>query len=352
MPFPDVSRHVHPVLAAEKLRDRPVRVTVGDRAFALFRDRAGRPAALLDRCPHRFAPLSQGKVRSDGRLACPYHGWNFDREGCGRSPSQPSLKNCDVESFAVHERDGFLWIGPRGSALSSLPEVARPGYDFAGGFSHLFQAPLHVALDNFSEDEHVPWVHNFLGWTESAIMGLEYHAENFADRTEVRYAATQRPSPWTRLLLIKPGDVFHNRWVTKFSPVHTIYDLDWRDPKTDAIRPVRSRVAIFFVPATEKTTWLHSFVFIQLGDPRFRLLLPIIRKAGMFVAWNEVRDDQRFIVNVAQTPFDLSGMRLGRFDKPLVHNHKLLRTIYFGEADSPSEKLPIYGASSERSVPV
>ena len=67
----DVLRFFHPVLASRALGKDPVRVTVDGRHVALFRDGGGRVGALVDRCPHRFAPLSRGRVRPHGRLACP-----------------------------------------------------------------------------------------------------------------------------------------------------------------------------------------------------------------------------------------------------------------------------------------
>src|SRR3546814_1656634 len=53
-----------------------VRVILGD-PVVLFRNENGEAKALLDRCPHRFAPLSSGGV-ADGILACAYHGLAFD----------------------------------------------------------------------------------------------------------------------------------------------------------------------------------------------------------------------------------------------------------------------------------
>ncbi len=58
-----VRRFFHPVLAARALRKKPVRVELAGQAYVLFRDGRGQPAALLDRCPHRFSPLSAGRVR-------------------------------------------------------------------------------------------------------------------------------------------------------------------------------------------------------------------------------------------------------------------------------------------------
>ncbi|MDB4994391.1 MAG: Rieske (2Fe-2S) region [Myxococcaceae bacterium] len=332
-----VRRHFHPVLPASKLGKTPVQVQIAGTSFALFRDASGRAAALLDRCPHRFAPLSKGHVRPDGRLACAYHGWNFDAQGHGRSPSQPTLAKCDVASFQVVERHGYLWLSARGTSPSLVPDLGWEDFELSGAFATRFEAPLHVAFDNFSEDEHTPWVHNFLGWTESGAAELDFEAKNFDDRTEVRYTGKQRPSVWARFLLLKPGDVFHNEWVTTFSPVCSIYTMHWTSPSGER-RPVTAKIPIFFVPETETTCSLHTFVFSRLDDPRFRPLLPIIRRIAMLVAYNEVMDDARFVPNVASTPFEMKGMRLGKYDKPLVHNHRLLRSLYYGEKVDPASR--------------
>ena len=44
-----------------------------DEPVVLFRDEANQPRALLDRCPHRFAPLSMGKLCNGGQaVQCGY----------------------------------------------------------------------------------------------------------------------------------------------------------------------------------------------------------------------------------------------------------------------------------------
>lgn len=114
-----------PVLRAAALKRAPVRVFAFGKAYALFRDATGRAAAVDDRCPHRFAPLSAGRVRADGRLACPYHGWNFDGSGAGRSPSQPSLKGCDVAAHEIVEACGYLWLAPKGAHVDAARVPVR-----------------------------------------------------------------------------------------------------------------------------------------------------------------------------------------------------------------------------------
>ncbi len=339
-PMPDVTRFFHPVLAARKLRGKPVRVELAGRAYVLFRDAQGRPAALADACPHRFAPLSAGRVTPEGQLECPYHGWRFDADGHGRSLSQPDLKKCDARAFQVVERYDYLWLAARDAPLSAFPDFAPQGYEFNGSFSMLFRAPLHVVLDNFSEDEHTPTVHTRLGWDRTQAGGVEYDAQNFEDRTEVRYSAPQRPSYLMPLLLLRNGDIFHNRWVTRFDPPRADFTITWTGP-TGQQRPFTNRPIVFFVPETANTTRLHVFSFGLLHDERLRPIMPVVRRASIVLAWFEVRDDARFIPLVAGTPYSMKGMRLSRYDKPLIHNRKLLERIYFAQDDASASPEPL-----------
>ena len=44
-----------------------------------------------DACPHRLAPLSEGRIDQWGRLQCVYHGWCFNGSGdCKFIPQAPS----------------------------------------------------------------------------------------------------------------------------------------------------------------------------------------------------------------------------------------------------------------------
>jgi phenylpropionate dioxygenase-like ring-hydroxylating dioxygenase large terminal subunit len=269
-------------------------------------------------------------VSKEGRLTCPYHGWNFDAEGHGRSPSQPDLKKCDTRALQVVERHGYLWVASRDTPLPAFPDFAPADHEFTGSFSMLFRAPLHVALDNFSEDEHTPFVHTRLGWDGQGTGDIEFSAENHEDHTEVHYRAPQRPTRLVPLLLLKQGDIFHNDWETRFDPVRTNYSIHWTSP-TGEPRPFRHHFAIFMVPETARTTRFHVFAFLRLVDPRYRALMPVVRRAQRVLAWFEVRDDARFIPTVADTPYSMKGMRLGKYDKPLIYQRKLLERIYYGQ---------------------
>ena len=321
----DLLRYFHPVLTSSELAKKPVRVELAGSVYALFRDGTGKACAVADRCPHRYAPLSAGWVRPDGRLACPYHGWHFDGAGCGQSPSVLNF-NCQTTALQVVEKDQSIWIAAQGVSPDSIPGPDHPHFTLAGSFAEIFPTPLHVALDNFCEDEHTPFIHHRLGWTEAEAPLVKFDASNHPDHTEVHYQAPQRRN----LFFVKRGDLFFNDFQTYFDPPRIHYHLFWKDPTGATARDFEIFVLIYFVPITANSTRVHAILYVKrLGG--FRIFRPLVHRIACWIVREEIRDDCRFISAVANTPFDMRGMKLSKFDKPLLHNHKLLKQIYLGE---------------------
>ncbi len=72
---------------------------------AIFRNGQDRVFALLDRCPHRGGPLSQGIVFGES-VACPLHNWTIGLEdGCAKAPDV----GCTTK-FAVQVVDGDVFL--------------------------------------------------------------------------------------------------------------------------------------------------------------------------------------------------------------------------------------------------
>jgi nitrite reductase (NADH) small subunit len=70
-------------------------------AVAIFRAADDHVFALLDRCPHKGGPLSQGIVFGHS-VACPLHNWTIELDsGCARAPDV----GCTTK-FAVQVQDG------------------------------------------------------------------------------------------------------------------------------------------------------------------------------------------------------------------------------------------------------
>lgn len=120
-----VAAWMHEILPGKILH----RTILGE-PLALFRSADGSPAALLDRCPHRFAPLSAG-VLSGGRVMCRYHGLEFDTQGrCVANPHGPALQSLAVRSWPVRDahRATWIWMGDPAEADPAL----IPPLDYLG----------------------------------------------------------------------------------------------------------------------------------------------------------------------------------------------------------------------------
>jgi len=77
-------------------------------AVAVFRTAGDGVFALLDRCPHKGGPLSQGIVAGEG-VACPLHNWTIGlADGCARSPDA----GC-TPRFAVRVDAGVVMLDAR-----------------------------------------------------------------------------------------------------------------------------------------------------------------------------------------------------------------------------------------------
>ena len=93
-------------------------------AVALFRGASDNLFALLDRCPHKGGPLSQGIVFGDS-VACPLHNWTIAlADGQAKAPDVGCAITfaCKVEAGVVYLDAGEL----AHKALDVVAPVAGP----------------------------------------------------------------------------------------------------------------------------------------------------------------------------------------------------------------------------------
>ncbi|EIE23397.1 hypothetical protein COCSUDRAFT_47272 [Coccomyxa subellipsoidea C-169] len=110
---------------------------LGKRLVIWYDSRQQKWTAFEDRCPHRLAPLSEGRIEpSDGTLMCSYHGWRFRGDGaCTRIPQALDARAEDAacssgrSCAAVHPtqvRQGFLHVWGEAGAEAAEEAARRP----------------------------------------------------------------------------------------------------------------------------------------------------------------------------------------------------------------------------------
>ena len=151
---------------ADEVGEEPLARRICNDPVVLFRDRAGRAAALVDRCCHRAAPLHMGAVVEDG-LQCGYHGLVFDGSGaCVHIPGQQQIpQGARVRSYPVVEKDQLMWTWmgePAHADPSRIPDW--PYHNDAGQWPNKHDVyPIKgnymLMVDNLMDLTHLGYLH-------------------------------------------------------------------------------------------------------------------------------------------------------------------------------------------------
>ena len=129
---------------------------------------------FANQCPHRLAPLSEGRVDESGLLECPYHGWAFSGEGnCERIPQQPEGRTAEasqracVPSLPTTVQQGLLFVypGPPEQAATTPVPLIGPLEESPEDWiciNTMRDLPYDALtlLENVLDPSHLPYTHH------------------------------------------------------------------------------------------------------------------------------------------------------------------------------------------------
>jgi len=162
-------------------RQTLLRRTLLNEPVVFYRQEDGTPVALADKCAHRHAPLSKGKLVGD-RIQCPYHGLEYDASGaCVRVPGQMvAPPDCRLRSYPAVERHQWIWLWMGDPALADPDDIEDfhwmddPGWRAKGELMHL-KGNYKLLIENLMELSHLSYVHaNTLGTGAVAEAEMKY----------------------------------------------------------------------------------------------------------------------------------------------------------------------------------
>jgi nitrite reductase/ring-hydroxylating ferredoxin subunit len=157
----------YPIYQSSRLKmDRPVGIKRLGSQIVLWRARDGRVVAMPDRCPHRSAMLSRGKIH-DGCLECPYHGLLFDTAGkCTRIPAngeRAAVPNgFDIAPGIIREEHGLIWQwNGAGTPTLELPWMREMPEEHKAVRSYAYEVavPYLRVMENLLDFHHFYFVH-------------------------------------------------------------------------------------------------------------------------------------------------------------------------------------------------
>ena len=156
-------------------KTKPTRFTLLEQAVVIWWEPPSQTwRVFADRCPHRLAPLSEGRINEAGQLECPYHGWAFSGSGaCEQIPQQPTEGEAHLSDRACIEPlptkvcQGLLFVypgKPENAEQVSVPAIglleAEPdGWVMMETFRDLPYDALTL-LENVLDASHIPYTHH------------------------------------------------------------------------------------------------------------------------------------------------------------------------------------------------
>ncbi|CAB1112705.1 unnamed protein product [Ectocarpus sp. CCAP 1310/34] len=310
--------------------------------------------AFTDKCPHRWAPLSEGRVNQEtGRLHCIYHGWEFEGDGkCGSIPqANPDARDIAQNSnrqlmacatvLPTQVVQGKLWVWPDSSpegvkASESVAPVVVPNLDLDNGDwgSNWYARDLAYGFDtlveNLVDPAHIPFAHHGVIGQRAQGSPMAIELEELAPGEE---GFLTKPTGYSgrdlmRVSFRPPGLVYYENDYTKSlpfmakglpPPLRVVYwamkkfNLDKRVAMERTDRDPSDRCLFYFIGYAVPTSPGRCRIFTR--SPRnFFLQHPVIPRrwrnslAGEHLGQHKVLDgdstalhvQERYLLNAGQ----------------------------------------------------
>jgi phenylpropionate dioxygenase-like ring-hydroxylating dioxygenase large terminal subunit len=312
----------------------------------LYKGESGKVVALTDRCPHRAALLSRGRLEGDA-VRCMYHGIKFDASGrCVQIPGQDLIPpKMRVRSYPVVERDHLIWIWPGDPAradpalIVDFPPLSDPQWQGLPAYLH-YDANYLLIVDNLSDFAHLAFVHTkTLGGSEEyAYVTKPVSVERLERGFKVeRWHMNSDPPPFHRKVIANKTDKVDRRNLahmhipgifymeTLFAPAGTGAE------KGNVAGAKQYRNCQFMTPETRSTThffWAYLNNF-EGGDTTIsRSLLDSLIEGFM--------EDKAIIERQQKTLDESPGVQMLAImaDAPLAHFRRVLDKLIEAEQGS------------------
>ena len=248
---------------------KPLGKVIIEQPIVVWRNSAGILQAAEDRCPHRHAPLSLGRVNGDN-LQCMYHGMTFNEQGeCIAMPMMDEPPKCSIKKYPVVEKNDWIWVwtGDVDQADEALiPDgwgISNPDRQMRAS-SIEYDANYQLVHDNLCDLSHIDFVHETTlkmasgaDWAEKPprIQGKDraIRFERWFEDAELPSQPGLKVDAWSVYEFIVPG-VFI-LYGARF-PAGTAKECNYEEPK--GIKPIVENIEQQAVtPITRDRTAYH-----------------------------------------------------------------------------------------------
>jgi len=305
------------ILESKELKKRkPIRVKRFNENITLWRDENRNVCSIADKCCHRGASLSCGKIIK-GKLECPFHGFIYDKSGKvqiipanGKNKPAPEIMN--VKAYTTFEAYGLIWLWwGDDDKIKEEPFFFKELEHFSySSFKDHWNVHYSRAIENQLDVVHLPFVHKTtIGRGNKTLVNgpvvirekelITFYVNNIKDDGKT--------------VPLKPDEIsdYENLFHLQFH-----YPNIWQNYISDNIRTFAA-----FVPVDEENTVIYIRYYQKLIKiPILKELFNYIGKLSSIII---LRQDKRVVKT--QLPRK-SGLKINEHlimgDKPIIEYRK------------------------------
>lgn len=284
--------------------------------LVFWRDDQNQVHCIFDKCCHRGASLSTGKI-VDNHVECPFHGFQYDASGKvqyipanGKNAKVPDRYK--VNAYLVKEAYGFIWLW-YSDQRTNVPEIPffeelREGFSY-GGFSETWKVHYTRAIENQLDVVHLPFVHaSTIGKGNSRLVNgpvvtwndnrMTFYVKNEKDQGQI----PKKPNE-----IENYEELFH----LQFQMPNT-----WQNIISDQVRIVAA-----FVPIDEENT--HIYLRFYQKFLRTPVLKQIVNSLSSIMNKTILHQDRKVVLTQLPIKSELvMGENLIQGDLPIIEYRK------------------------------
>ncbi|MFH1319994.1 MAG: aromatic ring-hydroxylating dioxygenase subunit alpha [Bacteroidota bacterium] len=311
------------ILESKELKKRkPLKVKRFNEDLTLWRDENSHACCIIDKCCHRGASLSCGKI-INGKLECPFHGFVYDRSGKVHTipaigKNTPPPETMMVRAYKTFEAYGFIWLWwGDDDKIRQEPFFFKELENFSySGFKDHWNVHYSRAIENQLDVAHLPFVHKTtIGRGKKTLVNgpvvkrvnelITFYVNNIKDDGKT--------------VPLKPDEIVDHE---KFLQLQFHYPNIWQNRISGKIRAFAA-----FVPVDEENSVIYIRYYQNLiSIPILKALFNFIGKISSIII---LRQDKRVVITQLPKKTKLRmDERLIAGDNPIIeyrkHRHELI----------------------------
>ena len=304
---------------------KPIKVKRLNETMVLWRNSNGKVNCIADRCCHRGASLSCGKLVGD-KVECPFHGFLFDADGKvrlipanGKNANIP--ESMKVNSYITYENYGLIWIWYGDNEKKTdepffFKELADMSYST---FVDSWNSHYSRCIENQLDVVHLPFIHKTtIGAGNKTLVNgpvvvregelITFYVDNVVDDGKT--------------IPLKPNEI---PGYEKLFHLQFHYPNVWQNFISD-----KMRIFAAFVPVDDENT------LIYLRNYQKFITMPIIKDVVNYLMKLSniviLRQDKRIVITQLPKKSEVKmDERLIMGDKPIIeyrkHRQELMESI-------------------------